>query len=663
MAYLVPDITGSNALYRVDNFIRVISRTDQKFVFDTSVVFSGRNYDTMDSANPTKDLTLSLYLIGTINIPLIYGQDWIISPDDIDYTEASSIKVQYPHFNFELIKSITIIRNIAQDVKINCSHSRLYPLQYRSAFYRSQPLEVTPTLIAELIEQVDYLTRLTQPVSNTYTLTEFAKPLMLEPDPHKQNPDNVILEEKHIINVPDNKYVVHPVAGAFFKDSVTVKFDNEINAPVILEEGPNKDYLIFGLEVKKTQLTSNKSGVYRFILIRKSLVGNVYINYHAYGGDPTVHDIHTNYELINSIITHINQAKFLTPDAVASVPVIEQLIIRLNDLEVDMRRLLQAGKPSYGDATRGTLLKRIKANDTQLHWYTIAQLYKVDGSPEVVIADEFHFRFQSVTSKFMFNAIIGVDISNPNNKLDINILSENYPLGYIPFENYDNLDFVIRPQLRIIWNENISQQSGINLQLGWQLKNAAEETIAVEDLSGQQSCWKLVPEVDYAVGPEDILVQLPNADHQWESINPDSQQVTSLIPFKRGYLVWAGTESLNRLPDGGGSGAWDHVLIDHFIEDNSNLERLDKVRLDLIEESAEGATLNEYPIFVHFIHERSVKKGYASIEYNGKPAHFIVTIKPNTSEPTKRDLIVRADIEAGLQGNELTLHHVILYAY
>jgi hypothetical protein len=663
VSYLSVDTTGSNPLYRVDNFVKVISKTNQKFTFDTSAIFSGRNYDTLNSSNPTKDISLNIHLIGTVNIPLIYGQDWIIQEDDRDYNEASAIKVQYPYFNFELIKSITIIRNIVADVKINVSHSRLYPLQYRSAYYRTEPLEVTPTLIADMIDKLEYLTQLTQPVSNTHTLTEFTKPLMLEPDPHKQNINNFIEDEKHIVNVPNNQYIIHPVAGSFFKDSVQLIFDNEINDPKILEEGPDKDYLIFGLDTKKTQLTSNKSGIYRFILIRKSLVGYIYIKYHAYGGEPTVHDIHTNYELINSIITHINQAKFLTPEAISTVPIVQELIIRLNNLEDEMRRLLQSGKPSYGDVTRGTLLKRIKATDRNLHWYTIAQLYKVDGSSDIIIADEFHFRFKSVLSKFMFNAIVGVDISNPNNKLDITILSENYPLGYIPFENYSDIENVIRPQLRIIWNENTNQQSGILLQLGWYLKNMAEETIAIEDLSGQQSCWKLVNEVDESVGPEDILVQLPNINHQWESINPDSQQVSALIPFKRGHLVWMGTESLNRLPDNSGSGAWTHVLDNHFIENNLNLERLSRVRLDLVEESSDATPINEYPIFLDFIHERNTKKGYATIEYNGKPAHFILTIKPNTSDVTKRDLILVADIEAGLAANELTLHHVILYSY
>jgi hypothetical protein len=658
MGYLTPDLTGNDPLYRVSNFVRVISRTDQKFKFDTSVVYSGRHKVDIEEGRVTEGISLNVHLLGTLTIPLIYGQDWVILPDDIDEDETAQIKVQYPNFLLELVKSITIIRNLVTDVRINVEHSRLYPLQYRASYYKTEPLEVTPNLIADIIEKVEYLTQLTYPVHNVHTVSDLPKPLLLEPDPYQIRPENLIINEHHLINVPDNKFIIHPIAGPFFKDSLKVVYHPVIGADQTLKEGSDEDYLIFGLESKRTQIASNPSGIYRFILIRKILVGSIYITYHAYGGDPTLQDAYSLNELVNNIISHINQAKYLTPDSLTQTSVITQMLIRMNNIEDTMRRLLTQGKPTYGDVTRGTLLKRITAIDTDLHWYTIAELYKVEGSPEVILADTFHFRFQSIISKYMFEAIVGVDITNPNNPFDISILSENYPLGYIPFENYDDLDYMIRPQLRIIWNENTGQSSGILLQLGWQLKNAAEETIAIEDLSGLQSCWRLINEQSAAIGPEESLVQLPHPDHVWEPINPDSQHIAKLIPFKRGTLVWAGTQLLNEH-----AGTQHFTLQDHFLEDKTNISTLSKARLDLVEESAPGITHFNYPIFIDFSYEDTFKKGYINFEYNGKSARLILRIEPDATDPNKINILLDSDIDIGSLGNKLYLYHLILFSY
>ena len=227
-----------------------------------------------------------------------------------------------------------------------------------------------------------------------------------------------------------------------------------------------------------------------------------------------------------------------------------------------MRILAQQGRPSYGDVSSGgTLKKRIAANDTDLHWYTIASLYQVDGSSEVFISDIMKLRIRTLNTKFSFDAIVNVNLLHPTNKLNVSCLSATYPKGYIPFEDYTELENIIRPQFRIIWNQNTVQGSGIHLQIGLRLKGFAEETIAVEDWSGSQSCWKLIPTPVNAVLPEDTIVTLPNTDHVWDVLNPDSRQESYLVPFPDGHIIWAGSEALNR-PDSG----WKSFNLVHLLE-------------------------------------------------------------------------------------------------
>ncbi len=449
MAYPRPDLTGSLPECKVDNWITVPILTGQKIEFDDTV-FSE---------------SIVVTLLGTTNKILRKGVDWTIDNDDIDYAAIGSIKAFDKNFNKELVKSITFNRPVVADFNINVAHQRLYPLYSKRALFHGTPIDVTPDTIGELYEIIDYVWRQTSPVKDIHTLPDESNPRLLEEDPHMERKENMIRDEKHAVDTSNSKNYLHPTAGSFFKHTMKIK---HLESNTILNEGI--DYIIIGMNAHKTRLSSITSGVFDFVLFLIPITGNVSIEYHAFGGNVTLYDMVKVEEAVNNIIAFINDSSFLTPNTIGNTPVLKALIDKVTTLEDDVRRLTNSGRPSYGDVSNGrTLLKKLESIDNKLHWWTIAELYKVDGSSDIKIADRAHFRFRTLYSNLMFDAIFAINLSNVENSFMIDSPSNLFPQLYIPFENYDNIEKIIMPQFRVIWNEDTRQTSGILLQIGLEL--------------------------------------------------------------------------------------------------------------------------------------------------------------------------------------------------
>lgn len=627
--YLTPDLTGLNELYKVDNDQRMIITNDQIVTF-TSAIF-------IDS--------LQIIQLGTINKVLVKNADWAI--EELDIEAMSSMKLLDSTFVKQLVKSIRIIKPyVGAEYKINCSYQKLYPVPHLMALYRNdEPLMVTPDLIQHMLELLKRHDYLLAPIKDVHSVVE-TNPLLLEVDPHKERPENYIIDELHLVNVPENVDVIHPIGGAFFKDSLTIKHIQTGNNLV-----ENVHYRIFGVDIEKTTITSNPSGVYRFIVLLDAFVGSVKLSYHAYGGEPTISDVRALDETNNNLLAYITEAQLLTPETVSATPTIVLLRNKIEALEENMRKLATAGRPSYGDVSHGGCLKkRIVATDTEHHWWSIASLFKVNGSNEVFIADTMKLRIQTLYTKFAFDVIINANLLHPTDKLDVKILSATYPKGYVPFEDYTELQNLMRPQFRIIWNDNSAQQSGALLQIGFRLKTVAEETIAIEDWSGNESAWLLLPTPVEAVYPEDSIIQLPSTNHIWDLLNPDSNSVSYLAPFPDGHLVWAGIEALNRPSSG-----WKNIQLAHILEKEIDISKIKRMRFDLEELGA-----NRFPVTVDFIPGTEDLVGNSSFTYNGKPAYITGRIYRNPVNGNI-EMSVNAEIVAGLTATQLNLRQVLIF--
>lgn len=629
--YFEYDLTGQNVLYKTDNDIRLIITADQKIEF----------------SRPVYADSIQMTLLGTINRTMLVNVDWAVAADDIDYSSMAEMQLIDDTFDKILVKSITIIKPYAgYKYKIGMVYQSNLPVISKIVLDPTKErLDVSPELILDMVETIRRHELLLAPVKDIHTIVE-TNPLLLEVDLTMENTSNFIQNEIHLVNVPEGISSIHPIGGAYYGDSLKV-YSNSTGA--LLVEG--EDYVKFGSNLHKTKLCSVTSGVYEFILLKKAFVGEVKIDYHAFGGDPTLNDIRALYENQDNMLDYLVNAEIMTASTVGDAPSIVLMRNKILQLEEEMRRLIATGRPSYGDMSNGRCLKkRIAADDTALHWWTIAKLFKVEGSDQVVLSDTMKLRFTSLLTQFAFDAIVNVNITNPTNKLNVTCLSATYPKGYVPFEDYSELENIIRPQFRIIWNENTVEGSGIYLQVGLRLKTVREETIAVEDWSGNESCWILIPDPEVSVLPEDDTLTLPSGNHVWDTMNPDSRQVSYMTPFPDGHIVWAGSEALNR-PNSG----WKNFTLVHLLEDDTDIKNIRKIRIDLEEVGA-----NNFPITLDVVPGSENLVGSGAFTYNGKPAYINAMLTRN--QVTKKlELSVNADITAGPTSNQLNMRHVLIF--
>lgn len=58
----------------------------------------------------------------------------------------------------------------------------------------------------------------------------------------------------------------------------------------------------------------------------------------------------------------------------------------------------------------------------------------------LVLPDTFVFRLQTQLSHIQFTVAVSVDLNNKGaDRLNVNVISENYPRGYVPFTDTERL--------------------------------------------------------------------------------------------------------------------------------------------------------------------------------------------------------------------------------
>lgn len=603
MSYHSPDLTGTDPLHRIINDVHSVFAAEQKIFFNTAIYAD----------------TLEISLIGTVPVTTFReGTDWEVRPDDIDVPTLSRVKVYDPEYDKRLVRSVTIISPYpGETYLINTNYQRLYPNQIRTAIYNNETLEWTPPLAVAVLEEID---RLRLMVSKTRDVTSVESDTVkyLEIDPGQCNPVNYITHEKHHIDTTIGIVYIQPIYGSFYKDS-TVKVIHPLSNTTLIE---GEHYKVVGISPSKTNISSSVSPVYDFILFIKEFIGEVEISYHAFGGEPTLSNYKDLLQQVRSLTYFMNEAQFITEKTLGHTTTINALTDRIITLEDNMRRFL-TGRPSYGDRTSGvSRLYKLTAADSALHWWTIASLYKVDGSDDIVTADRLHFRMSTLYSKMMCDAYVTFNMNKPaDNKLDVTILSESYPRGYIPFTDYSEVDQIIRPQFRVIWNDDEVRQSGILLQIGLELKSILTESLAIEDFSGAECCWKLIDESDVAFPADDDTIALPALDPSgqpyfiWNHIQPSSKYESVLFPFEKGHLVWAGVKCLNR------PGGWNSFSLSHFLDYMVDYRKIKKIRLELSERSSYN-----FPIDIDLVPGSDILTGTTTVTYYRSPLDVVVVI-------------------------------------
>ena len=636
MSYHAPDLTGIDPLHRILNDVHSIFAAEQKIFFGTAVFAD----------------SIELSLIGTVPTKqFVEGVDWEVRADDYDTPTISRVKVYESTFNKRLVRSITIIHPFVNaDYLVNANYQRLYPNQIRTAIYNNETLAWTPPLAVAVLEELDKL-RLQVSRAKDVSSPESDNVGILEVDIDQSNLQNKIYNEKHELNTVEGVCYIQPIYGSFYNDRTLVVRYPATNRVLVKDI----DYRVVGINVAKTKITASTSSVFDFILITTEIVGVLEIDYHAFGGEASLANFKELLSQIRNMTSYMNEAQFVTETTLGHTSVINAMTHRIVSLEENMRRLL-SGTPSYGDKTSGvSRLVKVTAEDSSLHWWNLATLYKVDGSDDIVNADRMHLRISTLYSKFMMDVYISANMNNPaDNKFAVSVASESYPRGYVPFVDYSGVDNILRPQFRILWNEDSTRQSGITLQIGLELKRILTETIAIEDFSGAESCWILLEQSDEAFAPLDSVVELPargisgDPAFVWDLNNPNSRQESTLVPFSQGHLVWAGSMCLNR------PGGWQHFSIPHFLEHEVDYRRIKKIRLELSERGS-----YKFPLDIPVIPGVDTITGTATASYYREPLDVMIQI---SRDELTGDILIDLNTNVIENGaNALDLMGLVIY--
>ena len=633
MSNLTMDLTGSLENYLVENEVFKISKYGQCVDFHTPIF--------KDS------LVVTLITSGVNGIQLVVDEDFIIPEECVNScdNDLSRAMLQDPDFNSTLISGIRITRAVEAGTTftISCTYQRLYPAQLRTAYLHGEPLIVTPELIADMVNKIEQHDVFVNKVSSL-TTDDSSSSILLEEDVDCTNANNEIIDEDHIVNTSGNRFLIHPKGGSFYKHSLVIKL---ASTGEVLTEGT--DYRVIQMDAGATKASTYQGvgGIWKFILILRSINGHVLVSYHAFGGEPTLDNYRELQELYAAIIQYLSDSSMLTAETLGSTELMTSIFDRVNKLEAQVRRL--QGTPSYGDLTDGkTIVMKLFAETQGLHWFTIAKLYKIDGDTTPCIADTFTFRLQTEQTHIQMTASVAVDLSNQKGDImNVTMLNDNYPRGYVPFSDYSKIDRIIQPQLRVVWNEQDSV-SGAYLQLGFELKNVLEETVQIEDISGHESCWLLVDEVATVTTPQDDDFALPDGS-TWSTLLQKHRLESMMVPFRNGHLIWAGTVNMND------STGWQyHEFADDLILDTSvDITKFKKLRVDVSE--TDGF---QFPVDIQFNSGTDHLKGHASFTHNNEPVYinaeiFIVNNK----------IYVRLnwDVVAAVESNPLEIKDLVIF--
>lgn len=520
--YSLPDITGQNSDFLKTNMPCYVYRSGMQFSFENSPVFAD---------------SIIVKLVDGTGTELVRDVDWTITGDDIDQTAMARAFLENPTFSGTLAKSITFTSNASLNKSVALTFQQFYQTTPGRTFDDGRPLEFTPDLLKTLMSE---LADLRQQVAGVYSplAPNSAAPVLLPLDINCENSNNLVVGESITVNTVAGVNVIRLSQGAFFADTLVLKHNG-----VTLTS--DEDYLPI-VTSPLTQQSTNRSGIYQYILINSVISGPVVADYHAVGGEVQRTDVESIYQLMVSIKTFLDNGAFVTSGTIANTPAFSAFNSRLNLLEEDMRRLL-SGAPTYGDSTAGmSTAKPIVALDSSFHWWTIANLYQVLGSTDIITADQFKGRVYIPGAKVSLSFTVDVNLEQVRNKVSFKTESVCFDPLYTLFSSV-SVSSPVYPMVRVVWNNTAGVFSGASLQIGLPLMTLSDQMI-IEDMSTTESGWILDRTGEFVTGstptpvsPRDTSFTLPNGTSTWTSGGAISFSETFVPDFDDGYLVYSGS--------------------------------------------------------------------------------------------------------------------------
>lgn len=546
--YYLPDLSGVNTDYLKVNVPYFIYQVGAKIIFPDSPIFVN---------------SLRLVLTDGSGTQLVKDVDWEVLPDDVDQQAMGVAFAEDNNFTKTLVRSVTIKSTTGFRKYVAMTFQEFHLTVPGRSFDDGTPLELTPELIKDIITSLADLRQRNAQITSPVTPNHIP-PTLLPFDVNKTRAGNRVTNEPVTVNTVAGAKVIRFRQGAFFADSVALRFNGAVLNPA-------QDYTPIVLS-PLTQQSTNKSGIYQYILINGTFAGELSADYHPVGGEVQIEDVGSVYNLMVAIKTYLNEGVFITANSIPATAAFRAMHARMNSVEEKMRNLLTGG-PTYGDSSSGTAVTRpIGANDSNFHWWTIANLYQVEGSNDIIRTGRFKGRVYLPTAKVSLTFTVEANFDQTRNYVSFDTESVVFDPTYVLFGDV-SVNAPQFPMIRVVWNQSAETFSGACIQFGIPLNNLTD-VMVVEDMSTVESCWILDRSNERIVGqpggnpsaPQDNGFLLPDSVSLWSNVSGISRQQTYIPEFDKGYLAYSGsTVSLDSIDNvGSNANLFPIVLPDYF---------------------------------------------------------------------------------------------------
>lgn len=437
------------------------------------------------------------WLDGITNPILVEGIQWRTTYEDRDYAAMSDAKLIDSGFTDVLVSSLENLEVFSPDRVYSVEYQALKLLPSEEDPGTDGPVP-TPGLLTELIQDVDFLKLVKNPLGDiTSDAIDGIK--ALNEDVTGVDDLNLVEDERHAVNVPNNQMVIRPAAGAFWAHDVVL---TNVATTLTLVEGT--DYKFIGWNRAKQTIAEHTSQVYDYIFLLTPIVGDVDVTYRAFGGAPTVGDINAIKDVLAEITAILTDGELLTNAALPLSPTIIDIIARVAAVE-DIVRHYATSTHQYQD------------DDAGRHWFTIANLYRDVWDTQTLETGQVHLSLRNWIQKWNYDILVTVNLKRAFDRVTVKTLASTDKNNVFSLGKYDDILDRKIPELRVVWNEVGGVLSGAQLQIGLEMEAVTTEVLTVYDRSGSGSDFNIRPNV---VGTDivyDDNVVLPD-DSVW--VNP-----------------------------------------------------------------------------------------------------------------------------------------------
>lgn len=466
------------------------------------------------------------------NVPLVLGTDYIIREQDNDDAAISEAKVIDSTFDKRLIKSIIMPNTFTDEYEIAVTFQKFRSTLVDDAYREGIPTEYDASLMGEVVTTLRYLEAMAVRRGDELSLNTIAVD-PLDEDLTGIKPENFIEDERHDLDTSNNKRVIRPAHGAFYAHEVVVK--SAVDPATILVEGT--DFIIIGADLPRTRVCDHPSGVFNYIYITTSFIGEVDITYHAFGGMLTNIDINSIRDALMRILLFLQDQNYITSGALPYHPYMKSINGRLIVAEDWLRGL---------DSSIPNISFMINPGNEFMHWYSFATMYQRDNDqPAGYVyyknSGRFCLKMKGLGLEMYFT--ISVNKERVNDPFDVNIDITNMNGEKVAIDGYKELADLVIPRVRMITGDDMD--TGMTLQLGVALRGLVSDDVIIENHSGKECEWYLIDDPNPTRPPMDDNVVLPDGTTTWIQGGASMQEYQTPIGSDDGVLIWAGAKMLH----------------------------------------------------------------------------------------------------------------------